>query len=437
MVQPWFFGLLFIIYILIEVVRYIRYLKIYHMLNKMNRYDNGSYPPNTRKSDSDKRRVGNRMNNFDKFMIDLETYPELLEDNLKDLYYAKTKTDLDDMNFEDVCESIYDMVDRNPKYISKIKKILKSYKSYQWETHKRKIFRGKTNNNRFMLRRTDIKSWFQLLPIYIVIKIYDFLINSYMRLIGYNVTNMNGIDIWHNGYDPRKGKPILFFHASVGGVTLQVATLHKYSQKYNLIMPDIPGMNFTDSGDPPFTMAKVCDTLIDFTKRNYSDDFSARSTQFHLMGHSLGNNFCCYLINHYPQLVDRYFCIEGQIFFHRSLKVYKEFEANVLEVPAHDLLTFPLLHRDVYAQYFIQRLMKLDEAFIYDLDSDENSHIKIYMYHSKSDSKFLIDAQLKYADIKEIPLDYHIFKGARSHGAFILNSEFRDYIFKRIEAKLD
>jgi pimeloyl-ACP methyl ester carboxylesterase len=428
MIHPWFYGLLFIVYVLAEVMRYIRYLRVYQMLNKMNRYDQGTYPIDQRDS--------KRLTNFDKFLDDIESYPELVEDNFKDMYCSCAE--LEEMSYEDICESIYDMVERNPKYIKRIKKIVKTYKAYQ-KKRNRSILKGdpECTEKRLRLRRSDINSWFQLLPVYLVIKLYDSLINSYMRLIGYSVKNVNGIDIWHNGYDPKRGKPIMFFHASVGGVTLQIATLHRYSKKYNLIMPDIPGMNFTDSGDPPFTMKKVCETVLEFTDRHYSPDFTVSSTKFNLMGHSLGNNFCCYLINSHPEMIDTFFCIEGQIFFHRSLKVYKEFDESILNVPITEVMSFPLLHRDVYAQYFVQRLMKLDESFIFDLDSKAASQIKIHMYHSKADAKFLIDAQLKYADLKSIPLDYHIFKGARSHGAFVLNSEFREYIFKQIDILMD
>lgn len=425
MIHPWFYGLLFVAYVLIEIMRYIRYLRVYHMLNKMNRYDQNTYPIEQGNS--------MRLTNYDKFLDDIEMYPEIMEDNLKDIYCSCTE--LEDMAYEEVCETVFDMVERNPRYIKRIKRIVKAYRSYQ-KGRDRKILQGKIGQHakKLKLRRSDIKSWFQLFPVYAVIKFYDFLISSYMRLIGYSVKTVNGIDIWHNGYDPKRGKPILFFHASVGGVTLQVSTLHRYSQKYNLIMPDIPGMNFTDSGDPPFTMKKVCETVIEFTERYYDDDLEP-DMKFNLMGHSLGNNFCAYLINYHPKLVDTFFCIEGQIFFHRSLKVYAEFEESILNIPITEALSFPLLHRDVYAQYFIQRLMKLEESFIFDLD--DSPHIKVHMYHSRADAKFLIDAQLKYADLKGIPLNYHIYKGAKSHGAFVLNTDFREYIFRQVDILMD
>ena len=170
----------------------------------------------------------------------------------------------------------------------------------------------------------------------------------------------NGLDIWHNGYDPKRGKPIVFFHASVGGVTLQICTLQRYSKKYNLIMPDIPGMNFTDSGDIPFTMEKVCNTVVDLINNKYTENYTIN--KINLMGHSLGNNFCCNMINKYPRMIDNFFCIEGQIFFHRSLKVYNEFEYSIFDIPITDILSFPLLHRDMYVQYFIQRLLKANES---------------------------------------------------------------------------
>lgn len=428
MIHPLFMGLLLIIYVLIEIVRYIRYLRIYHMLNRMNRYDLNTYPIEVNSKNREKQ------TNFDRFLDDMETYPDLLEENLKDVYIKDVN--LEDMVTEDVCEALFDLVNRNPKLIKRIKDIVKNLKAHK-EKQKRIIFQGNNagDNERLQLRRSNIRSWFQILPMYFVMKLYDYMINSLMMMIGYRSKTVNGIDIWHNGYDPKRGKPIIFFHASLGGVTLQIATIQRFSGKYNLIMPDIPGMNFSDSGNPPFTMKKVCETVMEFTKKHYSPLFSKSSSRVNLMGHSLGNNFCSYIINTHPNDVDTFFCVEGQIFFHRSLRVYKEFLESIVNMSITEILTFPLLHRDLYAQYFIQRLMRVDESFIFNLD--RAPHIKINMYHSKTDSRFLIDSQLKYADLKSIPLDYHIFKGDRSHGAFILDSEFREYVFKQIEIKMD
>jgi pimeloyl-ACP methyl ester carboxylesterase len=437
MINIWLLTFSFICYIVIELVRYVRYLKIYNILNRLNRYGNDSRTQSVKKSKSEKFNIDDKTDNYRKFLDDLENYPELMEDNIKDLYCSQIE--LECINYDDVCESFFDIVERDSSYINKIKKLVKKYKLYVKQHFKRNILPTDktTKSKKIKLRRSDINSWFQLLPMYSFIKTYDFLINIYMRIIGYSMVSYNGLNIWHNGYDPKRGKPIVFFHASVGGVTLQISTLHKYSKKYNLIMPDIPGMNFTDSGNIPLTMKKVCDTVIDFMKKQYTDKDDCFENKINLMGHSLGNNFCCYLINRYPILIDNFFCIEGQIFFHRSLKIYKEFERNIFDIPITDILSVPLLYRDMYVQYFIQRLLKADESFIYDLSNTNSSHINIHMFHSKTDKKFLIDAQLQYADIKDIPLICHIFTGGQKHGAFILDSEFREYIFKQIELRLE
>ena len=95
----WLITFSFICYLVIELVRYVRYLKIYNMLNKLNRYDNETY---SGKPDKFSYKNRDRIDNYRKFLDDLNNYPELMEDNLKDLFYSEI--DLEHMNYDDVCE---------------------------------------------------------------------------------------------------------------------------------------------------------------------------------------------------------------------------------------------------------------------------------------------------------------------------------------------
>lgn len=424
------YVLLIICYLIIEFVRYVRYLKIYRMLNDIGRYDS-SAPTAARKYHS--KDFDGSKDNYSLLLTDLENHPDLITDNLCDLYMGHT--DPQNMNYDDACECLYDMTERDPTHIAQIKRVLKNYIKYQ-KKNKVSVLKSKNHIPRLELRRSDIKAWFKPLPLYLAITIYDALVFWYMRNLGLKSYSFRGMDIWTNGYDPKKGNPLVFFHASIGGITLQIAAIQKYMDSYNLVMPNIPGMNFYDSGKVPLSLYGVADRALAFMQTEYSSKFTYGDRSIDVMGHSLGNNFCCGIINRHPNIVNRFFCVEGQIFFHRSLKVYTEFEIDALNLPITEILSYPLLHRDLYAQFFIQRLVKADEAFLYEVS---HNGPYIYMFHTETDKKFLINAQLKYADIKELPLIYHVFKSrsSKSHGSFILDKNFREYVYSQMVKIVD
>lgn len=154
--------------------------------------------------------------------------------------------------------------------------------------------------------------------------------------------------------------------------------------------------------------------------------------KINLMGHSLGNSICAAFINKYPTCVDNFFCIEGQIFFNRGLKIYANLVQDIKDIPQQDILYVPLFHRNLYVQYYITKQIALDTCCIYDLMEPQNQHIKIHMFHAKMDDKILIVPQIDYANKKKIPIKYHIFEGNYSHGSFILNETFKNYVTTKI-----
>lgn len=391
------------------------------MLNAIDRYDDCH---DKQSGNSQKCRSHNH--NYSMLLDDLEEHPELITDNLCDFYMGNT--DLSSMSYDGACDALYDIVERDPMHIKQIKRIFKKYKSYQ-EDCGIDVFTNSKPIPRLEFRRSDIKAWFQPLPLYLAITLYDHIVTAYMHSLGLELSSFRGIDVWTNGYDPERGNPIIFFHASVGGITMQIGPIVKYMSKFNLIMPNIPGMNFSDTGEVPMTLTAVAKRMRDFVRTAYSSDFNYDDRCVDLMGHSIGNSYCCATINRYPEFARRFFCVEGQIFFHRSMKVYAEFETDPLTLPIADILSYPLLHRDMYAQFMIQRCVKANEVFIHEIGD-----LDVYMFHTETDKKFLINAQLKYADVKELPVYYHIYKKKtrKSHGAFVLDKPFRDYVYNEM-----
>ena len=113
---------------------------------------------------------------------DFETFPKLLEDNLKDIYYWKVRPE--DMNFIDVCDAIYNLIGENPKYVDKIKRIVKKYQITE-KKRNRRIFENNVYHDRIGQKWFKIKSWFTCLPIILITRGFRLIIQLYMRVLGY------------------------------------------------------------------------------------------------------------------------------------------------------------------------------------------------------------------------------------------------------------
>ncbi len=406
------------IWTLIDFYRYVKYVIIYNKLNNV-------------KGHNEKNNENVNHTNIKKFLNDLKSFPELIEENIKDIYYGKTK--LENTSFEDVCDAIYTMCAETPMYIDHIKKIVKSYQISE-KNNNRIIFKNTTLNHRIN-KNTQLKSWFLILPLFLIIKCFRFFIDAYMLFLGYKyqITN-NGLKIWYTIYDETKGTPLVFFHASVGGFSFHYSSLRHYQKNYNIIMPEIPGISFTEHSDIPPSIDMIIDDVFSFVNNFIQIN---HNNKINLMGHSLGNSMCAAFINKYPTHVDNFFCIEGQIFFNRGLKIYADLESDVRDIPQEDILSIPLFHRNLYVQYYIIKQVTLDTCCIYDLVDPNNQHIKIHMFHTKMDNKILIMPQIEYANKKKIPIRYYIFEGNYSHGSFILNNTFKNYVTTKIKEICD
>ena len=104
----------------------------------------------------------------------------------------------------------------------------------------------------------------------------------------------------------------------------------------------------------------IIDDVNDFVSNFVNEN---NNIKINLMGHSLGNCLCATYINRHPECINNFFCVEGQIFFHRSLKIYRDFYVSPFELPIDDLLTVPLFHRDLtYVQYFMYKKLSIDKV---------------------------------------------------------------------------
>lgn len=454
----WTYIGIIITWIIIDIFRYAHYLICYNKLNKAkSAYEN----------------ISNEKNVI-KFFDDMQRYPELIEDNIKDLYYSKVN--LEDMNFADVCEALYCIIGAHSQYIEIIKKIIKKLQINKVLLNKKNIFTSNKIHNRLANKNKSLHSWFIIFPIFIIIKGIHIITHYYLKILGYKYyTTKHGLNIWYTTYDHKKGTPLIFFHGSIGGLSFYCPVFKYFRDNYNIIMPELPGISFMDAIDPPPSFDDMIDDVYIFIMKIYinknidvrdiydnandivnditNDIINDITTDIgnditndivndinkindtildiNLMGHSLGNTLCCGFINKYPKLVNNFFCIEGHIFYNRGLKIFSDFE-SIYDIPVEDFYTIIFFQRNLYVQYFINKQLSLDKCFIYDLADNDTKQIKIHMFHGKHDERLLIQPQLDYALKKKIPISYHIFEKNHKHGLFIMNRNFKNYVISKI-----
>jgi pimeloyl-ACP methyl ester carboxylesterase len=417
------------LWIAIDIIRYIKYLFTYHRLN--------NHRP---EYDTNHKNI--------KIMIDdLKKDPILLANTIMDVFYYKVR--MEDMCFDDVCDALYELFSQDPQYRDDIRILVKGLQVRE-KRYNRLIFTSNVYHNRLRRTHNKLNSWFQILPIYLGTRGFGLVVTTYMKLLGYRCFIFkNGLKIWYSRYHNKKGVPLVFFHPSVGGVSLQFAVLKYFRNTHNIIMPEIPGISFSDlpgisfsnSPDHPPPISEIVNNVHTFITQHYLDESIAKvdhsKLKINLMGHSLGCSICASYINIYPKIVDNFFCVEGQIFFPRALRIFATFETHIGDLPSADLISVPLFHRELCVQYFMLKRMNLDFTCIYDMNNDDNKHIKIHMYHIKNDQRLLIKPQLEYAHKKNIPITYHLFDGDYMHGAFVLSSEFKKYVITDIQRVYD
>jgi pimeloyl-ACP methyl ester carboxylesterase len=413
-----FWLIMMMLWFAIDVFRYIKYRISYRKLHDACTFRDTNHK------------------NIKTLLNDLKEKPELLNELLNDVFYSKVK--LEDLNFDDVCNVLFELVGEHPDYKSTITSIIKKFQKREQKINERVIFkRGNTYHKRLQIKNHKIESWFPILPMYFVKMFFNLLVKMYMVLIlGFKYyTFKNELVIWYTKYSDKKGVPLIFFHPSVGGVSLQFTILKYFHDTHNIIMPEIPAISFVEnSGDKPLPISQIIDDVNTFIKLHYvgNSDVDYGKLKINLMGHSLGASLCSAYINKYPQMIDNFFCVEGQIFFNRALRIYADFDADVRTIPSNELISVPLFNRDLYVQYFMYKRLTLDYVCIFDFNED-NEHIKIHMYHIKNDKRILIKPQLDYAKYKNIPVKYHLFNGTYVHGAFVLNNNIKQYIMNDIK----
>ena len=381
------------IYIIIELINIIKYYIIYEKIN--NKYI-----------------IFDKIkSNFKKeFLIDLCTYGyDYL--NLKDLFFNKIK--IKDINKKDITKCYYEMTTNyytNNKYYKKLSQcvdIIEKKYNLNFSTT------SKLSKNRLKWRKMNIRCIYSPL----LLDIIKFFFRQYGNNNLYNLKFKKydlkkNYTIWTNGYDKKKGTPIVFFHCSIGGLIFYEKLLNEWHDKFNLIMPEIPGMSWQKYSSNIPSINEMTNMLFNFIDINYPT-----ISKFNFVGHSFGSNITAYVINTRPDRVKNALIVEGGVFIPNLLLNVTDYNTlSIYDVKLNELVFYPFYYGCLYVQYYFQKELSMNNMLF--AENSFKSSFNIHFIYSQNDVKLDPKPQIKYIKKKKIKCKYTLFTNC-VHGSLI------------------
>jgi len=393
--------IIFIIYIFLELLYIIRYLILFIKLNnKKIKYDKIS--KNMKKA----------------FLNDLYTnnYNYL---NIENIFFNKLQ--IQNINKKDIIKTYYEISTnyyKNLKYLKVLSKIFDKIEK------KHKLIFSKTSlmsKNRLKWKKMTLNSLYSPFlfdTLKLFLRIYR---NNYLYNSGFTKHNLNkNYIIWTNKYDIKKGIPIIFFHCSVGGLVFYEKLLNQWGDKFNLILPEIPGISWQNDTSELPSMKEMTNMLFNFLTNNYGN-----IDKFIIVGHSLGSNICSYVINSNPNIICKVLLIEPGVFIPDLLINFSDFNnLSILDINISELIYFPIYYGSIFVQYYFQREFSLNNMLFSDIL--KKLKLDIHFIYSGDDKKLIPKYQINYIIENNIKCKYTIFK-KYTHGSLINKHKMINY----------
>jgi hypothetical protein len=374
----------------IDTIRYIRYNNICNEVFKLNRVEEIDET------------------NYEKFLKDVRNYPKFF---CKLFKHFNVDDNINVINIDNIAQSLVFLLNESKK--EKIYDAISEIKQCDLIEEIQTIDISR-----------KIKCKIIPFPVAIFLHIYNVVYRWILMLMGFRfISYGNGINMWYSKFDPKKGKPIVFFHSSVGGLASYLFKMWEKLLDMNIIMCEISGFTFEIDCLFENTIENVVDTAYNFVvnEYNYHD-------QINVMGHSLGSIFCSSWVNKYPYSINRVFCLEGQI-FPIGTYMYSSFHKNTNR---NDIISEIFVNKNINIIKFTFKNVMIDKHFIYDLENDRK-HILLHIIHFAEDDRIPIEYLVEYAKMKSIPVNFHILLGDYSHSHFAVKEEAMINFLQQIE----
>lgn len=226
----------------------------------------------------------------------------------------------------------------------------------------------------------SIKVWYKPLPVILAFEAILLYSDMVMLSEGFEkITYENGLVIWYREGSENKLNTIVFLHAVAGGIAMQLQFIKKLQKTHNIVIPEIPGIAFGNRVFVPPTIREISNMIINFViNKNKSnlDLLNQLNQQYlQLIGHSFGGNIVSCIINNYVNKLEQNnikivntTLVEPIIFLPSLFPVYNLLNAEINAEQLLDcvvnnkarMLSYFLIFRDIYAQYYAKCLTMVD-----------------------------------------------------------------------------
>ncbi len=245
----------------------------------------------------------------------------------------------------------------------------------------------------------------------------------------FNTYNKDNYVIYYpNQFDKNK-KNLILFHCSVAGAMSLVQVIRKYKNKYNLIIPEIPGLSWNYYYKTKIQdMEYYNDILINFIEEKIPNQ------KINLISHSLGGLTCTkfyYQFTHYEtknfDLISKIFYVESPMLpFYIFLLHCESNDLNNIfnNFSYSDFVSVPFLHKDIYVQHYIHKnINNLNSCYFFD------NNIETHVILVEKDNKIPTEYYKYFLEKNNLATkaNLKIFEN-RIHGAFLVSQEMQNYI---------
>lgn len=279
----------------------------------------------------------------------------------------------------------------------------------------------------------SLKVWYKPLPLVLTFEAITMYSDVTMFLKGFNkFTYENGLVIWIKKGTTKENDAIIFLHAGAGGIVVQLEFINKLPETHTIIIPEIPGISFGGRVFVPPTIREISELIVDFS-------ISLKMSSLQLISHSFGGNIISCIINNYVKKLEKNkiklintTLVEPIIFLPSLFSVYKLLNEdinsddvlNIIKNDSSKLLSYILIFRDIYAQYY-SKCLTMTDVLMGTTDYEKNNCINIIL--SEYDELYSASECEHYLKSKKYNCNI-IMRKNNYHGDFCFNKETHNIV---------
>lgn len=368
-----------------------------------------------------------------KIKDDIENHIKNPTQYFDNLFHGRSRSYSKEGIYESLKQCFYFPYHKQIKKSDTIENIIKFYE----KNNEIKFDNGKLNTNsnkKINWHQTELKTWYKPLPIICMFEAVLTYSEVLMQIEGFHKTGMkNGLSIWFRKGILDRTKLVLFVHAGSGGLLLQSEFIKKLPKECSVVIPELPGISFAGRVSVPPTVRELAKTITKFIKNR-------EIKQVQMISHSFGGNILSCIINNqhtyfkkYGMAITNTILVEPIIFIPTLPFIHKFSNTDITvsdvvnQIKSNHgrLVSYVLLFRDIYTQFYGQRCFTINDALIGETEYEKNNIINIVF--SENDELSPIHECVHYLESKKYNGNVKVFEN-RKHGDFCFDLEMQNYV---------